>query len=59
VTSGRIENGEKKMHVFKSIQWQEKKPNVVVQVSVAEGKHNGPTLCVDNIHFGEKRGNFA
>ncbi len=30
------------MHVFKSIQWQEKKPIVVVQVSIIEGKHNGP-----------------
>jgi hypothetical protein len=31
----------------------------VVQVSIVEGKHNGPTLCVDDIHFGEKGRNFA
>ncbi len=42
MTSGRTENGEEKLHVFKSIQWQEKKSIVVVQVSIAEGKHNGP-----------------
>jgi hypothetical protein len=42
LTSGRTENGEEKLHVFKSIQWQEKKSIVVVQVSIAEGKHNGP-----------------
>jgi hypothetical protein len=42
MTFGRTENGEEKMHVFKSIQWQEKKPIVVVQVSIIEGKHNGP-----------------
>ncbi len=29
------------MHVFKLVQWQEKKPIVVVQVFVTEGKHNG------------------
>jgi hypothetical protein len=32
VTFGRFENGEEKMHVFKLVQWQEKKPIVVVQV---------------------------
>jgi len=30
------------MHVFKSIQWQQMKPIVVVQVSIIEGKYNGP-----------------
>ncbi len=30
------------MHVFKLVQWQDKKPIIVVQVFVAKRKHNGP-----------------